>query len=377
MILCLCRRRFHRLVFLFLFVILAATSMARAADDVHILRLASIYQKHHPTTLDTILPWAAGLEARSGGRLQIIFHNPGVLYPEEDVFEGLRNGDVDIGMGVTALSGSRLPLHTVSGLPMLAASAESVSRIAWELHATFPELREEAKDVKILWLWNSPPAMLHTVKRAHILTLDDMAKLPVNCWVETGNRLLSLLGAAPVPTSTNQAYFTLQRGKAEGLLAPFPPLRSLSLQKILASTTEMPLFSTPFWCAMSQAAWDRLPTDLQALIEDSAGRKMSLAMGRSLDRGAGKERAALLAAGHTFIQVSPDERRRFEAAMRPYRKMWINEQEARGCACAGKLVKAAEELGKRYAAGGLAPDNAGALPEDADVERRKPALVPR
>lgn len=317
---------------------------------VYKLRFASLYMDKHPTAVDTFMPWIQEVEKRSNGRIKIRYYNPGTVCPDNETYTSTVNGAVDIGLGnITRIPGL-FPRHSVTELPFLTTSGEAASKLAWELHQNFPGMADEMKDVKVLWLWNSAPMTLHTTKKLLLNKVEDIKGQKINVWSQAGVQILQALGANPVFTAPSDAYLTLQRGMAQGVLNALSPIRSFKLDEPCKNSTQVPLYSAAMWCVMNKTVWESLPPDLQQIIDETTQEFMSLAAGKSLDASIDGERKILSDKGHTFIDLDDQALEPWRALMPPVYEQWVKEQEARGIQNARELMESALQLGAQYSA---------------------------
>jgi hypothetical protein len=119
----------------------------------------------------------------------------------------------------------------------------------WHFYKTFPEVQDEYKGVKVLWLHTTPNMKLNTKKKM-VKTLDDLKGMKIGISGQTGVKVGKALGLSPVTVPTPDLYEAADKGVigcAAGT-ARFRPLKST-----MTDVTGRPLF-----VIMNQKKWDSL-----------------------------------------------------------------------------------------------------------------------
>ncbi len=284
---------------------------AALPEAPHVLTYASLYSRLHPFSRAD-QRWIDHVEERSGGRLRIKpYWGGAVLSSQENVLE-VKHGVVDIGM-IT-------PIYTRGGVPTIRAQGSFYSgvRTIDDQVATFaclmqaePTIARELAGVRVLALQGGNfPGVL--TRRKPIRTLADFAGLRLRAPSETFG-VLRRLGADPVNLPMNEVYSALAKGVIDGVVAPADALRSLHFAEVGAYFTNVRVSRGAYPArAISEAAWARLPADLQAVLERS--RKVWQAA--LIEEIAQAEQVGYdfaVAEGVEVIEFPADEQARFDA----------------------------------------------------------------
>lgn len=84
----------------------------------------------------------------------------------------------------------------------------------------------------------------------------------------TSAKVVKALGGAPVAMPMNEAYDALRKGVAEAIICPFEALKGWKLVEVIKYGT---VFDSAYvnmaYVAMNKAKWNRLPMDVQNIIE--------------------------------------------------------------------------------------------------------------
>ena len=343
------RKQFRKSVFMILigaFALLCLAVPGWSADKIE-LKLACEYMDRHPTSINAFIPWTKQMGELSQGRLSIAFYNPNAICPSTQVYPSTVAGAVDIGASGTIWNVGKFNLSEIVELPFLFNGAESASITMWELYNRFPEWREEYKEVQMLWQWASALFQLHTVKKP-VRTLEDLKGMKLISWSASMNNLVRMLGANAVDGKPTDTYLALERGMADGVLCPLAPLRSFKISDAAKHHTIINLNAAGFWAGMNQAKWNSLPADLQKIIADSTGGKMAQWAGKTLDEGAINDSKWMKENKHTFYVLSPAEKEKWSAKLKPITEEWLKKMEQKGYKNVREIHKVTVDLGKQY-----------------------------
>lgn len=312
------------------------------------LNMTHIYVDRHPTVINAFKPWIKEIQEKTDGKVDIKYFNPGSLVPRGDEFDSTVSGAVDIGGYECARNPGKFPLNDAIYMPGIVPSAEAGSLVVWDLYNKFPEWRAEFKEIKLLWQWVSATFQVNTTKKL-VRTLDDLKGMKIIGWNPLSLKILKHLGANPIQLHPLDTYLALERGMADGVLAPIAPLRSFKISDAAKYTTVVDLFVAAFWEGMNRDLWNSLSPEIQKVFMDTTGRKMARASGISLDEGAARDAEWLKERGHTFYVPPPDELQRFKDALKPIHENWVNDMEKKGYKMARQVLDEAIRLGKEYA----------------------------
>jgi TRAP-type C4-dicarboxylate transport system substrate-binding protein len=311
------------------------------------LKFACEYTDKHPTSVNAFIPWIKKMEELSQSRLMIQFYNPNTICPAKEVYASTVAGAVDIGASPTHWVPGKFALSEAVELPFLFNGAEAGSLTTWEIYKRFPEWREEYKEVKMLWQWTSALNQLHTVKKP-VRTLEDLKGLKIISWAAPMNMMIKMLGANPIDGKPQDTYMALERGMADGVICPLAPMRSFKITDAAKHHTIMNLAVNTFWGGMNQAKWNSLPPDLQKIIEESVGDKMTQQSGKTLDEGTIQDAKWMKEQKHSFYVLSPAEKEKWKEKVKPITEKWIKKMEQKGYKSAKAIQETAVSLGQQY-----------------------------
>ncbi|MCC5989337.1 MAG: TRAP transporter substrate-binding protein [Pararhodobacter sp.] len=324
----------------------AGLTVAGAAQaDTVTLRLHHFLPPSAPVPSQVFVPWAEQLAEASDGRLIV------EIYPSMQLgggppalYDQAREGVVDIAWALPGWTPGRFPMIEVFDLPFIAASAQATSRAAW--HFAQEYLAEELADVHALAVHTHGPGVIH-IKAPAIESPSDLRGRTLRGPSRLVNRFIEELGATPVGMPVPQMPEALQRGVIDGTVIPWEVTHSLRVPELVDTHTEfapgVALYTTPFVLAMNREAYDELPDDLRAILDEHSGLGLSNWIGEVMDLNDEPARDVAVERDNRIITIEGESLAAWEEAGMRVRDGWIAEMEAAGIDGAG-LVAAVERL---------------------------------
>lgn len=344
------------ILFLALVMVFSLSVPGWCAEKV-ILKAASEYPDKHPTVRNGWFPWIKNLKKQTNGGLVIQFFNPNTLVPQNDAYEALVSGAADMIFNVTWRNQGKFPLADVTALPMIFNGAEAGSLTIWDLYNTFPEWRQEYKDMKLLWQWTSATVNLHT-KRKLVKTLADLRGMKIIGWNPRNLDMIRALGANPIEIGPADTYLALERGMADGVMCPIAPMRAFKISDAAKYHTIINLSVDSFYAGINWKKWNSLPDEYKRLLEKTTGRHMAQVSGKTLDEGAIADANWMKKRGHVFYVLPKEERKKWRAKLKYMDDAWLKSMEEKGFKNAPKIYAETLKLAKKYSSetvGGYAP----------------------
>jgi len=329
------------------FLFLLTFSVCAWSADKYELRLAFEYPDKHPTVKNGILPWIEEVKKLSNGRLVIHFFNPNALAPNREVYSALVAGAVDMVGSPGHYVHGKFPLNTALQTPFTFNGSEASSLTAWDMYNENKDWANEYREVKILWQWGSAPFQLHTVKKM-VRTLEDLKGMKIIGINPQIREILKRLGANTIDVSPPDSYLALERGMAEGMAFPLAPCRAFKITEVAKYHTIFSAMTDPFYGAINIKKWNSLPPDLQKILTDTTGSKLSRICGQTLDGGDRKDSEGLKKEGHKFYILPPAEKKRWSDRVKDIPEKWLKDMEKKNIKSAKKVLDAVIRKGVEY-----------------------------
>jgi TRAP-type C4-dicarboxylate transport system substrate-binding protein len=293
-----------------------------------------VYQAIHPRpqflTQEVILPFLNDLEEKSGGSIKVTYYDAGGVVPLPGTMDAIASNVLQMGTTYPPIEPGRYPLSDVTSLPFTTPGSTIASQVLWHLYETFPEYRAEYPDeVVVITMFSSALNQIHTVDKP-ITTLEDLRGMDIIGLAPTPLQVLSMVGANPLSLLIQDSYEALDKGVAEGIICPLAPIRALKISEIAKYHTIINLSCDAFTISMNREVFDSMPQDLQQLVTDEAGIKLSKAAGYALDLGSVDDAESIKGEGGEFYVLTEVEMAKFVDMVTPLVDNWVNDMAAEG-----------------------------------------------
>jgi TRAP-type C4-dicarboxylate transport system substrate-binding protein len=270
--------------------------------------------------------WAKEVEKRTQGKVKITIFPGGTLTPAPTCYDGVVKGISDLGMSVLAYTKGKFPLTEVIDLPLGYTSGAAATRLINQYFAKFKP--KEFDEVKVLYLHAHGPGILHTKKAVN--KLEELKGMRIRC-TGTVTEIVKALGAVPLSMPMGETYDALNRGMAEGSMAPIESLEGWKWGEVVKFTTESfgSAYSTAFFVVMNKEKWNALPADVQKTI-DKINAEWIEKTGKLWDEVDKSGREFSLKLGNKIIPLSPQENQRWAAAAGPVLDDYVKRMKEKG-----------------------------------------------
>ncbi|HHI70176.1 MAG TPA: TRAP transporter substrate-binding protein [Rhodobacteraceae bacterium] len=295
-------------------------------------------------------PWADKILEDSGGRLKIEIYpamqlggKPPALYDQ------IRDGVIDGGWAIPAYTPGRFPEAEAFELPfMTSMSAEASSKAAWDYTQKY--LGERFGDVHLIAVHVHGPGVIHK-KGDPITTIDDFKGLKLRGPSRQANKLLEAVGATPVGMPVPAFPEALSKGIVDGGVIPWEIVPPLKVHELADSHTQVggdrALYNTYFIWAMNKDAYDSLPDDLKAVIDNNSGVETSGWAGKAMDDGDELGEKVVRDRGNKIVTLDDSVVAQLRAIGDKLTADWIAEVTSKGLDGAA-MVEDAKALVAKY-----------------------------
>jgi len=306
-----------------------------AAADPIILKFSHFLGPTSFFQLDVVEPWAKELEAKTGGRVKLELHNgSSPLGKVTEQATQVKDGTVDIALGLRGAEGDRFLGSSIIELPFLVPDALRGSRALWALYSD-GTLADEYKDYKVLALFVHNPGLIHTSSK-RVVNLSDLKGLRLRSPNKTVSAALEYVGAVPVLLQVNDVMPAVKDNKIDGIVTNWGnPLHGFN--DYMKNHTDTRFYTSAFFIVMNRTKYDSLPADIRSAIDSMSGETWSAQFGPLWDKWDKPVRDGAAAPGHEVIVPDDATMAGWREGLRPVTDRYLDELTAKGFAGAREI----------------------------------------
>ncbi len=305
-----------------------ATVTPTATEETFTYRLATGSPEMDNPTTNEFKEWAANVEEATNGRLKIEIYWAGTLGESKDALAMLDSGIADMVMEGYGFFVDTFPISDVITLPYLVTSTVACGTLMNSLLAD--GLLPEYDNIKLLMFKPQDPVMLFCNEK--ITKLEDLEGLKIRTNTQGWTNVVEALGGVPVSVATPDLYTSLETGVIKGIVTSLGFFYPMGMYEVCKYAVVEPLGASMTFVAMSWEAWDRLPADLQLILEQVTEQYYWNNVFRESDRYLNSYLLPVEEAGVELIYLSEAERARWVAATVSLVDEWIAKMDAQGLA---------------------------------------------
>lgn len=306
-------------------VVMGATVDAFAAEPI-VLKVSHFLPPGHSISKD-LVAWGEELRARSGGRLQLDIYPASKLAPPPKQYDLAASGEVDISLALHGYTPGKFPLTEVAQLPFVVQQGAASSAKLTELAPKY--LAREHVGVKILFLLSSPPLKIH-LARKRIDSIHDFKGLRLRFSGAPVGEAVKTLGGVPVEMAPGKVADAIKNGELDGAIFPYEAVKTFRIDEVSKYSIEPGFNAVTFFLVMNRKSYDRLPKELQKLVDDTTGPDAARRFGEHLDEQENLGRQIMVEHGVQIIKLSNAAISRIEATTVPSTSRALADLEKRG-----------------------------------------------
>ncbi len=248
--------------------ILLTAAPVKAADKPIELRLAHMFPANSPWH-QLMESWAKKIAADSNGRLTVRIFPSNNLVAAPELYDAVVQGTTDISYGFRYLPRGYILGST---FPFILDAPDTVTagRVYDDVWKKFPKvMADEWKEVRILYL--APTMAQYLTTRKRLQRLDDIKGLQIRVPSKEMGEFIKALGATPVFMSTADFVTGLEKGTIDGVTQALSSIPEYKLARSIKTVFVHSLgVVTPRMLIMNKNVYDRLPADLQKVLDKNA-----------------------------------------------------------------------------------------------------------
>lgn len=272
--------------------------------------------------------FAEAIEKRTNGQVQIQVFHSGSLLSGPAMYEGIRNGIVDMGNAFTLYNPGAFPFTQIVQMPAESESGWAVSNAMYEFMMKYQP--KEWQDVHLITtVGTGADFMMVGTGKKPIRKLED--------WKGTSVRpadadIIVAVGGTVKDLPMSEVYDAIAKGVVDGVTGTLEPLKAWRQADVCKYITVIgaPVQPSVMWFNfMNKKKWNSLPPDIQNTITE-VGKEYSGKLGLTWDDQAvaGIEYAKSL--GNTIYLLPKEEEERWAEAIAPVINARINALIAKG-----------------------------------------------
>jgi len=318
------------LVFIFSSLPLDKASAAEKVISLKIANFLPLPAKQAKITQE----FGEELERRSGGRIKVQHFAGGSLLGAPDMYKGIEAGPADIGYSHVYYTPGRMPVCELIGLPIGTPTAWVGAHMAFDFYQKFKP--KEFDSTRVLAIHANAPSVV--ICKKPVEKLEDMKGVTIRAPGLTGD-VIKALGGTPTSTLMVDVYGSITKGTDDGVWVPYETLKTWRFAEVAKYVTACWQIGAtfPFYLAMNKNRYNKLPKDLQSLVDVMSGeyQERFALMSNEVDL---EGKAFGLEKGVKFIELSDQEGARWQKAVEPviaqYTKLMVgkgfSEPEVKG-----------------------------------------------
>jgi tripartite ATP-independent transporter DctP family solute receptor len=302
-------------------LICAFCATAAVAAPVKVLRQANSAPDNAPIPI-ALQKMSALLEQKSGGTMKMENFSNSQLGTARECLESVQSGVIDITSQTLAAMGGFTDAGLIFDLPYLFKTEASAEKILdGPIGQAIFKKMEDAGFIGLAWLSQGWRHL--TTSKTEVHRPADMAKLKIRV-MENPLHIahFQALGASPTPMAYSEVLTSLQQGVIDGQENPYVNIKLSGIYEVQKYIIETGHIYDPNPLVMSKVVWDGLSADEQKWIMEAATEAKIYE--RELTREMDGEIKEEFKKGNrnVVIELTPDERAAFRAAVEPVYKEW-------------------------------------------------------
>jgi TRAP-type transport system periplasmic protein len=315
----------HLVVILFFTVTCMVATSAFAQDKTITLRYADGFPPSHELAkIDA--EWCKEVEKRTGGKVKARHYPGGTLAPPAQAYGSVAKGVIDVTIYPIGYTAGKFPLSDVLDHPLGYPSGYVSTKLVNEYYKKFKP--KEFDEIQPMYFHAQPPAILNTKKP--VTKMEDLKGMKIRTSGSVTD-FISALGGVPVGMPIQEAYDSLSRGVADGLICAYEVLEGWKIGEVVKFTTENYWTSTVsvFIVAMNKDKWNSIAPEEQKIIEQ-INEEWIERQGKLWDKINESGKAFALQKGNKIITLSDQEQARWVAKAEPLFDKYVKNTKAKG-----------------------------------------------
>lgn len=246
---------------------MASVSPAQAKEPYRLV-VTSMLLDNTPNT--AVQDWFLDeIVARSGGRIELEQYRAGSLCSGREIIACLTDDRADIGITVPAYTPAQFTLAELGALPFITSDNQALMQALYALNQDNETFRSETKKLDLIPVAYFSAGQSILGSKEQLAGPADLKGTRVRAVGDGVVAAITAAGAQPVAVTASEMYEAAQHGIVDVVFNNMDAPTAYNLDEVL-----------PYWVDagyghyvlvgiwMTQAAYDRLPADLQAIVDE-------------------------------------------------------------------------------------------------------------
>ena len=271
-------------------------------------------------------PMLEELQKRSDGRITYTTYYGSALGGGPEHFDIVKDGLSDMGYFTATWTPDRFPLTDVLSMPVHVLGKDVAVDVGNEMYERL--LHQEFNDVKVLSLNGCVCSYIWTTTPVH--NLEDLKGLKIRTPGGLQTYMIESLGAEPVFMPLGDVYLSMETGVIDGIVTCPMLYKGYKLQELGKYAVKATFGCVSEGVIMNKKLYDKMPADLQAIVEEVVCNPFQLTGGltEKVIQGCNE---SLNAEGVEFYELPAEEAGRWYARFsEEVVKEWVDNMEKKG-----------------------------------------------
>lgn len=264
--------------------------------------------------------WAALVAERTGGRISVETFPGGTLLGTGDIFDGVTEGVVDVGLDSPHNDATRFPLSSILTVPLGIANAQVGSAVYLDLIAEFEPA--EFNGFHIITAFTAEPSFIQSAVPIESFTEILGAEMRVPGSTVS---LAEALGFVPVGLPIPDVAQALETNVVDGYISSRDVLRDFGLAELISTVITHPFgLAGTFVAVMTEEDVGALSDEDRAVLEELSGEMSQYAATYQDDVSvAGALEHSKDEHGVEFIEPTPEDAAAFDEVTAQVQQDWV------------------------------------------------------
>jgi len=290
--------------------------------------------------------WAEAIKDASDGRIIIHNFHGGSLGGPRDSYNMVADGTVDIAWGLPSFTPGLFPGTDAIALPFIGVkSSLQASYALWELYDSSDYLKPEWSDVHMILLHTNCDAPLLSNKK--IEKAEDIRGMNLRINGGPPTEWAKIAGANPMNIGIGDVYAAMEKGAVDGVTSTgWDVVSAFKFYEQADYFLDYAIHVNPYFLVMNKASYNKLPADLQAIMDEYSGYGALEIVGSRWGDVKADVLEAIKANGGDIYKLADAEQAKFDAFGVQAREIWMDEISGQGIDAEGLVAKTLELLDK-------------------------------